>query len=626
MIAIIKSHTKDLLILLMVILSVSYLQIVLLGPHLSYGFTPDDWWPLAHFHVLDNLGLFPKIIAIWKTDGAYTTYQVLYISLLHHFFGLNFEAYQITNHVLKAISAISIYPLVAVIFNNRKLAFLTSMLYAMAYSPAGTLEIVAKGSDFISISFMAGFLICYYYLYRSIKKGWIWEISASILLLLTIFFCPIRMYPLLGFIILAEIYGLSSKILKPTVALRRILVLFIPYLVVLALAPLSILSFLLLDAPSRTIAGNWHLLLHPLGSFGSLFLLNDYWRIFGVVQINTFPIFLTYLLTNTLIIFLLFSVFFAFILEVPRKQLLGFFVKILLTNILIQGIAYLLVKHIEQIPSAIRVNYDSLELLPVFLAIFILIISYYAYKKWTNSKNNNLLLALWLGTIFSMISIMGTWALASYGVIFKGVHSYLNVPSIGSSLFISALIVLLYNKIRSLNFLGKAFAPFVFLVLVPIFFINKNILDFYWINSNYSMNANEQQKLRDNLMDSLGSFDNNRFTLFYFGTLKDLPNGRFYEQTLLGRFGEWLFVQGKFPPNRCLTPVFIIDRLELLQKAAMIKDGEKGFLYHDYCYTPHFYPLKDFYAFELIDKKPVNIKDSIFNQMDYNNKNSNEQK
>lgn len=617
----IKNHYKDICIFLILIIVVIWLQINLLGPQLHYGFTPDDWWPLAHFHFLGDKNIFEKVLAIWKTGGVYATYQILYINLLHHFFEFNYEAYQITNQFLKACSAIALYPLIAILFKNRLLAFTTSVLYAMAYSPVGTFEPTAKGSDFLSICFLSFFLICYYYRIKNIICGWKWNIFLSLMLVSTILLSPIRMYPLLVFILIIESYLLMAK--KTKIALvesvKRIFILFVPYFLLLGCSPGAILNFLNVNAPEivrRILLGNWQLILHPFGSFGSLFLLNANWKIFGTIQFEDFTGYLTYLIFNLLIIYSFMIVFYSIIFAIPSKRFWGFLVKIFFLNIFFQIIVFFIFKHIESIPMSIRVGYDLSELYPVYLAIFVLIISYFAFLEWVSGKKkNNLMLAVWIGPLFSFIFILLTWAMADYVVIFKGVHSYLNVPSIGSSLFIGATLIMLYQKIKNIKFIGKAFALLVFLLLIPIYNINKNIIDNSFAISGYSMNAYEQQNFREKVWGLLGNFDNTRSSLFYFSTLSDLPNGRFYEMTMLGRFGEWMFFQGNYAPDRCLVPVFVLDRLELLKKTIIVKEGEEGFYYPDYCGRPNFYMKKDFFAFELINKQPIDIKDKILTQL-----------
>lgn len=617
----IKNHCKDIFIFLVLIIVVTLLQINLLEPQLHYGFTPDDWWPLAHFHFLGDKNLLEKILAIWRTDGVYATYQILYINLLHHFFSFNYEAYQITNQFLKACSVIALYPLIAILFRNRLLAFITSVLYAMAYSPVGTFEPTAKGSDFLSICFLSLFLISYYYRIKNIISGWKWNIFLSLMLVSTILLSPIRMYPLLAFILFIESYLLIAKKTKLALveSVKRIFILFIPYFLLLGFSPSAILNFLNVNAPEivrRISFGNWQLVLHPFGSFGSLFLLNDYWKIFGTIQIGGFTGYLIYLIFNLLIIYSLITVFYSIIFSIPYKRYWGFLVKICFLNIFFQILIFFIFKNIESIPMSIRVGYDLAELYPVYFAIFILILSFFAFLEWIKgNKKNNLMLAVWIGPLFSFIFILLTWIMADYVVIFKGVHSYLNVPSIGSSLFIGATLIMLYQKIKNTKFIGKSLALLVFLLLIPIYFINKNIIDHSFALSSYSMDASEQENFRNKVWSSLSNFDNTRPSLFYFSTLIDRSNGRFYELTMLGRFGEWMFFQGKYAPDRCLVPVFVLDKLELIKKTIIVKKGEEGFYYPDYCGRPNFYMKKDFYAFELINKQPVDIKDKILTQL-----------
>lgn len=613
------NHKADIIILLSLVFIVGWLQVILLKPHLNYGFTPDDWWPLTFFKHL-NSDFLTNILTVWKENGAYTSYQVFYISFLHNFFGFNFQSYQLTNHILKVLSAMAVYPLILVISKKRLLAFLTTILYAMAYSPIGTLELVVRGSDFIAIIFMCFFLIAYYYQLAGIIKGWIWSIIPTLLLLLGMFFSPIRIYPILVFILIVEFYFMFLKKSKIEVlnSIKRICFLFLPYLLMIVLSPSSTLSFSGNGAAivSKIFAGNWQLLLYPLGSFGSTFLPNEYWRIFGTIQSDNFAGYVIYLLVNPLFIFTLITLFYAIILSIPPKRFFKFLLKVLSVNFLFQLFVYVLAKHANSIDSSVRMSYDSVELYPVFFAIFILVLSFSIWREWVNSKEKNKpLLALWLGPVFSFTFIFWTWVFKDWSVLFKGIHTYLNIPSIGTSLFIATTLYLLYLKIKgSFGSMRKQLAYLIFLLLIPIFIINNNTIQYYWKLSSYSMDAKEHEAIRDRFYNNLTNFDNTRPSLFYFDTSGDYQNGRFYEQSMLGRFSDWMYFKGSFPPGSCAVPVFIINHLELLRDMITVKEGKIGFYYHDYC-KPFFYQIRDFYAFKLINKQPIDIKDEVLRQL-----------
>lgn len=616
----------DLSIFLLLIIIVIGLHVVLLKPHLTYGFTPDDWWPLAHFKFSESLNPIETLLSVWLKEGIYTTYQVLYIGVLHNFFDFNFQAYQFTNLLLKIVSALVLYPLIVVIFKNRLLAFVTTLLYAMAYSPVGTLELVVRGSDFIAIFFMCIFLI-FYYRTISLGKNSIKQLTMlMVLLLMSMLFSPIRLYPLLAFIILVEVYLVFERRSKQSLidSARRIGFIFAPYLLLLILSPYSILRFANVNAPEifrRIAVGNWQLLLYPLGSFGSLFLLNDYWRIFGTIQIKTVTDYFTYLITTPSFIYLFIILFYLIILSIPSKIFFRFLFGVLSINLIFQLIVYFIAKHHESITinSNLKMGYDYFELYPVLFAIFILVLSFFIWRRWRSlGKNDNLLFALFIGPAFTFTFIALTWIFKDYVVLFKGIHTYLNIPSIGISLFIGSTLVLLYQKVkRSIGNLGKHIAPVVFLLLIPIFNINNETIKYHFLLTSYSMDAKEQQVFRDKLWSKLTDFDVSRPALFYFNTFEDRLNGRFYEQSMLGRFPHWIFFKGNYTKNDiCNLPIFISDNLEKLESIYFEKSGEKGFNYIDYCGRPVFYLLEDFYALKLVNKQPINIKDEILMEIE----------
>lgn len=623
---IIKNYKIDILCFLLLVIIIWLLQIILLHPQLSYGFTPDDWWPLALYK---NLGsdLVTNILQVWEKNGVYTSYQVMYISILHNFFGFNFQAYQITNLILKTLSVLMIYPLISIVFKSRLLAFMAAIIYAMAYSPVGTLEIVVRGSDFIGIIFMYIFFIVYHQvIVRNLNKA-LPLIGLMALLLLSIFFSPIRIYPVFVFILLVELYWclISRTKLAVYLSIKRTVFIFFPYILMMILSPSLVFSLTSVNAPaiiSRIAVGNWQLLLYPLGSFGSLFLLNDFWQMFGTIQIKSFTDYIGYLLTYPLFIAVLLTVFYSFVLSIPLKKFVRFSLKILLINLILQMIVFFIAKHRELISSDIRMGYDYAELYPVLFAVFIFSLSFSIWRQWVNTgKKNNFLLSLWMGPVFAFVHIALTWIFKDYVVLFKGIHTYLSIPSIGISLFIAGTLGLLYHKIRNnFGFLGKQLAYQTFLLLIPIFIINKNFIQNYFDSNSYSMNAEEHEFARDRLWKTLNGFDNKLPSFFYFDTSGDYLNGRFYEQSMLGRFSDWMFFKGNYPAGSCNLPMFINDNFASLKEKFVEQNGEMGFSYRDYCGRLTFYKLKEFYAFKLKDKKPIDIKDMILKELEVSNK------
>lgn len=611
---IIKNHKAVLLYFLLLVIIVGWLQITLLGPHLKYGFTPDDWWPLTHYKIGGFLGT-------WKEQGIYTSYQGFYINILHNLFGFNFEAYQMTNHILKAVSILALFPVLLLVFKNRLLSFVTTILYAMAYSPVGTLELVVRGSDFIAIFFMCIFFIAYYHVLARGLNDTFQLIGLTILLFISMFFSPIRIYPLLIFILFIELYLCLSKRSKSTIldSIKRICFIFSPYFLIIILSPSSVISFTV-NAPAilnRIIIGNWQLLLYPLGSLGSLFFLNDHWKILGTIQIKSFTDYIAYLAITPLLIFAFITLFFTTILSIPSKKFLKFFLRVLSINLFFQLLVFVLVKHRESISSNIRMNYDPVELYPVLFAIFVLVFSFSVWVEWVKrGKKDYLLFAFWVGPIFSFVYIFWTWIFKDWTVLFKGVHTYLNIPSIGISLFIGSILVLLYQKIRPIKIFGKYLAPLVFLLMIPIFNISSSTIQRNWLLNNYSMNATEHEAIRNRLWNKLTDFDNTKPSLFYFDTSGDYINGRFYEQSMLGRLSDWMYFKGNFNSGSCAVPVFIINQLEQLKKMVTVKDGKMGFYYHNYCFEPFFYQLQNFYAFKLMNKQPIDIKDAVLREFE----------
>src|SRR3989344_6519792 len=144
------NYRISLIIFVLLVPILSVLQYLSLSPVLNYGFTPDDWGLLLFYKTLGDNPL-SKIGYVWEVKGAYTTGPIYFIGILNDFFGLNYQAYQITNIVLKTLATLSVFPLILIIFKRRLLAVLTTFFYGTSYMGSRSLEYVVKGTDYLAI-------------------------------------------------------------------------------------------------------------------------------------------------------------------------------------------------------------------------------------------------------------------------------------------------------------------------------------------------------------------------------------------------------------------------------------------------------------------------------------------
>lgn len=611
-----------LLIVIVVIIQFSLLKVIL-----NNGFTADDWLLLFDYKTIGFGGNFlDKLLAIFYVKGIYTTYEVVYIGILESLFKGNYEAYQITNIIFKILATLSLYPLILVVFKRRLLAFLTTILYAVSYSSAGALQFVVKGSDYLGIFFMNIFLISYYLSFKTKKR---FLLLTTVLLFLAFIFSPIRIYPLLLFTFLAEVIiwvklkGLFGLI---TASLRSI-VLFFPFLMLLLLSikstghylngPLVVYQFL--------SYGNYQLLLTPFAGLGYTFLTNDWWRVFGSVTFVSFKDYLLFLARGPLIIYTLLTIALGFlIIKRPLLLILG----IILTNLVFEIISYFFITNLRLEVGPNIKSFYSISTYAVFLGFYVISLAVSSLLIWLrNHKSNILLLSLFIGPIFSSVFLWGTWLIIGVALTFKeGIHWYLVIPPIGSSLFLASLMVMGFDRIKMVvnARLGYILISSIFLMLLSLYLVSSKEINTTFIAlTNIGYGAFDQEQIKSKLLSQLKFSIDGQDTLFYLDTSEDLQTPDvFYPVTLISAFEERMHFRNWEVVNGCVGVIY--DKATL-EKSVVIKDGVKGFKAGSLCLydyslverTEIFYSPDSFYAFKLKNKDFIDIKKIVLQELGF---------
>src|SRR3989344_3469012 len=151
------------LLLLIVLVIIS--QIILLKPHLEYGFSDVDWGFLSIYKTQNpySLSQFIEFLKRGGTLGGIYTHQIYYIGIQNDLFGLDFKFFQITTHTFKILAILSIFPLLLAISGSRLAAFLSTIFFAFSYSAVGTMYTVVTSSDYSAIFSMGIFATLYWY-------------------------------------------------------------------------------------------------------------------------------------------------------------------------------------------------------------------------------------------------------------------------------------------------------------------------------------------------------------------------------------------------------------------------------------------------------------------------------
>lgn len=617
-----KTLREFLIPFLILVPLVILLQYFILLPHLRYGFADVDWNYLLSFKEFSNRYHDPvnHFLNVWRAWGVYS-YQVYYIGFIETLFGMDYKNFQIVTHVFKAIATLSIYPVICLITKSRLAAFLTTLIYAVAYSTVGVMITIVTSGLFVAIPVMSLFLVWYWHLINQGRNSIVGIILAVTLFFLTLLLATERMYPLIPTILLMELFwwfknNYSKKVLIGII--KRLSVFVVVFLVVFSFYSHDYAGFLggnTKDTFNRLSLGNWQVLIRPLTSFGSLFLPRDYWKYLGSPNVDSLFSYLDFFISGPLFLFVIFSIIFSFFFSRNKRK----FILITLTStFILSGLIYILSSHRLTIPLGDRMDFDITTIVPTLIGIFVVSITLALYKEWLDGgKKDNLIISMVGGVVISLVFIVLTWFAADYVLVFVGIHRYLTIPAIGSSLFIAVFMTVVFRKLN-INKVSWPISYMSLLLLIPFILFNAKIIDDYFkYELNYAgNNAEGHIRMKSKLWSYLNNFSSEEPSIFYFDESADHDNGYFDETTVLAGFNFWMRFRGSQIVDNKLTPALLRSNLICPEPRSMclnkvkslvtIKNSEKGILYGNI-----FYKRENFYAFRFINKDIVDIKPEI---------------
>lgn len=609
--------------LILLILLVIGAQYYLLGDSLTLGFKPDDWNLYFGYKML-GFNPLSKILSVWSERGMYTTYQVYYMGLLESLGGFNYQVFHQINLIFKILATLSIYPLILILFKRQLLAVLAVIFYSISASTVGSLEFTVKGSDYLAIFWMNLFLFVYYLIIIDKLVGLKYYFLLFFLFILSLAFSPIRIFPLIVIPPLVETF-LVLRMFDYTVMKKssiRLAVLYLPFLMLFLYSPVSVLG----DAQGSIgvlkviLGGNWFNILSSLSGIGYLFVTNDYWgKIFGSILANNFENYLYFLLGGPTVILGFVTLLLVWA-KIPRLKVVFLTVTTLL-NFVFQVLIFFVAFHHLNVPTFPKANYDPTNLYSVIFGGYIFIIGFMVFLYWLKEERKDRIKgALWIGSAFSFIFTFLTWLFAPTGTGFSATSYYLVVASMGSSLLMAAFLVVIYDKLKSGRLPLLAFLPF--LILIPIFVMNMQEIHqrFSGLN-NDGRGATGQIIMQEEARRVLKDIKAGDSILVYIDT-SDITNGPFYSEGFLTSFPFFMhFKEGKLIDG-CIGMIYEDAKIVELRKIFRVQDEIVGFEYPLLCvdgakgrFKRLFLTTDQFYAFKISDKKLIDIKHRVINQL-----------
>lgn len=575
----IKKHSLFFLLIPIVIFS----QLYILAPHLKFGLIDLDNGELYDFRELrtkhpDNIQF---LIESYKYWGAYS-HQYYYLGLLNFFFGSNFESYHQVTHMLKIIATISAYPLFFVITGSSLAAFLASIVFAFSPSAAGSLESVIHGITYGAIIAFNIFLSLYIYFVKNRVSKFSLLLVSLVFLLLALAFSPIKLYPTVMLILIFELIWLVRNHSKSNliISIKRAFTLLSPLLIVLVFKPAE----------------------NEIGAFDKLWI-----HIVSLVESLTVGR-LDHLLIP--LIALSTTVFPAMILTIPTAALAGIVSKKILKFCLV---VFLTTAGGGILTYFFSIGHPGILINQAIAGFFILGLAFAFLIEWLNNKDA-LYLGLFSGPLVAFFYIINIWSgSGELELFFTGVHRYVTVPSIFTSLFWGTLVTILYKSILQKTKL-KLLSFLPFLLLVPIIFLSVKEIN-NWYDYQFAIGFGEEDKIymRSQLEPYFQNLNLDNPRLIYIDIYTDQVNTQYYGNTVTAGFNVWPIWLPNVNFKGALVPYLTSD-FNTLKSSVSEVAGQKGLLYYQTLHKRSvFYKPENFYAVLLMGKKVIDITDQVKN-------------
>ncbi len=613
----------------MLVLGLTAALIIFLGydflkPAFDIGLTPEDREFILRYKLLGPNPL-SKIFQVWLERGAYTTVPIYYIGIVQSIAGFNYQLIQSIGILFRTLTILSIFPLVAIIFRNIWLATFTTILFGFSYTTTGALETGVEPSEYLGFLMMNIFLIAYYFLNSKYLLNFKWLILTSFLLFIAIMTSIMRVYPILFLIPLIEIFlsFLNYKKYSFKYLFLKLLILYLPFLFLIFISSFAGSGhFSLPTIITKVSQGNWHLLLTPLQGLGFMIPVGKYYAYLGILDLSSFANYLTFLLGGPLFVFGFLSIIISI---TYAKEKLSFFFRIFFTNFGLEILIYWIVQQRLFVSHELRLNFDTQRLYPVFFGLFILSLMVNYLILWLKSdKKLNQLFALWVGPSIALFFIIMTYFFAGLDLSFGGAQDhYLLIPTLGISLFMGGLLLMLYEKLLALRL------KFVGILMVIIIFgflyiLNREITHNYFIAANFNGRAADgQQLLQEKIREKFKNYDYTKPVLVYFDT-SDIPQyyGPFYSEGLLTPFPILMYSQGEKVVSGCVSIVYEDRKMNKLKKLIKTINSQQVIAYQTACVENNrivvqdvIYKPENLYALKIKDGDFVDIKDQILEEL-----------
>lgn len=605
-----------------IILLVWIVQVLFLYQASRVGFNGwDDWGMLFYYdaHRGSDLTNFFRNINDLGTPYIWT--EVYLIGPLKDIFGLHQVTFKIIELLFKSLAAISAAYLVFKLTKDKLFAFFVIFFFIVFPSTVGVLSHVVLSGGFLTVAFMCLFALFYIQSFKEPKK----VLFASLFFFLALLACPPRAYLILPIPLIVELVRLKRSF-HPLIFLRRLIIFYFSLLFLQSNSGWFQPQLGLLIRLKQLTSGNLYTLSFPFQMFSTLFI--DQKILQDIIGRNS--LLQGFLILNITLIILTVSLGFV----VSRKRIWLFVIRVMSFTILLESIFYffgLLSSQNGRIPFVdLAGNTYFPELLnpTIFQAS---LGSYYfilgivlGIEWWKNQRENKILKIIffsWLWSISSelILYLTNTW----WNMIEQSNDKYILACSVGAVIFAAGFCTLTFKALSRIKNLQLRLILTSLLTVSIIFIIWKDykLLDnFYYVwNEPQGASSYWQETMYQKFLSKIGKESLKRPLILYFS-----PG---YEISDMGSFGYPIRFEiyydgkGNFIRDNCKMVIYDID---VLKKAYTVRNGEKGFMSDTPCVDVNFgvmgktvfYPLSNFYAYEILNKEFIDIKNNTLVQLD----------
>jgi hypothetical protein len=446
-----KGMTRSTYVWLVIL--VTALNLFFLRDSWGLGVIGEDYLCLLQFIIKHNTGnIFLKLFQFWFNEPLYYGAIADYLGVLTMLTGGNFLVIQIINFIGKIIASVLFYTVINKFTKHKPLAIMSCLFFSIAYSAAGFLQSHGVSAAYWGIVLYFFFALNYQTLISNSKKhlkNSIIKYAVSFLLIyFALAFGLLRLFAVPGLILIAEILMVITKYSSwKDSLLRAVLFVFLPFAIFIKFHGMidntaHYKAGVLSNTLSQITSGNLFIFLNPLAGLSLTFAPREWFAGFTLGRYENLAEFFGNLIRSFGLLYIFLAASFAFLFPLNRKRYL------IISSILSLSIN-LLIYFMSRHYTAGAPRFDMIP--EILTGGFILALTIPLGVEWILGKKDNILIAVaFISPLFTLYYTFMNW-IVNMGpdgsfTYEDGMHRYLTVPELGTSLFLASLVLIILKR------------------------------------------------------------------------------------------------------------------------------------------------------------------------------------